>query len=137
MSPTASRPDLSGITVLVIDDHPESIQLLIAALEPFGPRLVTARSAHQAKGVLTALVPDILICDLALPDGDGLDLIRWLRASALAYGRTVPAIAVTAFYERFGVRDAVAAGFNMFLRKPIDPMDIVHAVAVLARRQPS
>ena len=130
---SADRPVLSGITALVVDDHRDSVQLLVAALEPFGVRVITAGSAPEAREVLSAAEVDIIICDLGLPGENGLEFIRWVRARPA--GRDVPAIAVTFFSERFGVREARAAGFDVYLRKPIDPTDIVHVVATLVNRQ--
>jgi CheY-like chemotaxis protein len=130
---TVERPALSGITILVVDDHHDSVQLLIAALEPFGAFVLAAGSAPEARELLSATDVDIIVCDLGLPGENGLEFIRWMRARAASHD--VPAIAVTFFSERFGVREARAAGFDVFLRKPIDPTDIVHVVATLVNRQ--
>jgi CheY-like chemotaxis protein len=73
------------------------------------------------------------VCNPGLPGENGLEFIRWLRGHGP--GCAVPAIAVTFFSELFGVREARAAGYDVFLRKPIDPTDIVHVVATLAKRQ--
>ena len=73
------------------------------------------------------------MCDLGLPGENGLEFIRWMRARSPRHD--VPAIAVTFFPERFGVREARAAGYDVFLRKPIDTTDIVHVVATLVNRQ--
>lgn len=137
MSSIADGPDLSSTTALVIDDHPDSVHLLFAVLEPFGARVLAARSVQEAKDMLTAVTPDVVIADLALPGEDGIEFIRWLRSRAPAEGGTIPAIAVTFFYDRFGVREARDAGYNLFFPKPIDPMEIVHAVAALVTQRGS
>ena len=82
--------------------------------------------------ILRGAEVDVIVCDLGLPGENGLEFIRSVRA--LPTGHDVPAIAVTFFSERFGVREARAAGFDVYLRKPIDPTDIVHAVATLVNR---
>jgi CheY-like chemotaxis protein len=120
---------------LVIDDDAASIQLLHACLEPFGVRVTSSRSVAEAKQLIESVLPAIVICDLVIPPEDGLVFIRWLRARPPEQGGTIPVIAVTFFYDRFDVRDTRAAGFDMFVRKPIDPMDIVHAVTVLVNRR--
>jgi CheY-like chemotaxis protein len=126
---------LSEVKALVVDDHRDSAQLLAAALEPYGVAVMTAGSAPEARVLLSATEVDIIVCDLALPVENGLEFLRWVRARPS--GRDVPAVAVTFFSERFGVREARAAGFDVYLRKPIDPTDIVHVVATLVkRRQP-
>jgi len=134
--PSTNRPDLSQITALVVDNDPASVHLLEACLQPFGARVVSAGSASQAQRMIAGIIPEVVICDLALPDHDGLEFIRWLRARPPEDGGTIPAIAVTFFYERFGVHETRAAGFDMYVRKPIDPMAIVQAVSLLVRRRP-
>jgi len=130
---SVERPVLSGVKALVVDDHRDSVQLLAAALEPYGVRVIAAASAPEAREILSAGAVDIIVCDLELPGENGLELIRWVRAQPS--GLDVPAIAVTFFSERFGVREARAAGFDVYLRKPIDPTDIVHVVATLVNRR--
>ncbi len=127
------RPVLSDITALVVDDHRDSVELLVAALEPFGAAVIAAGSAPEAREILNATEVDVIVCDLGLPGENGLELIRWVRARPAR--PDVPAIAVTFFPERFGVREARAAGFDVFLRKPIDPTDIVRVVATLVNRR--
>ena len=130
---TVERPVLSGVNALVVDDHHDSVRLLVAALEPFGALVLAAGSAPEARELLSATEVDIIVCDLGLPGENGLEFIRWMRARSPRHD--VPAIAVTFFPERFGVREARAAGYDVFLRKPIDPTDIVHVIATLVNRQ--
>jgi len=130
---SVDRPVLSGVKALVVDDHHDSVQLLAAALEPYGVAVITAASVAEARQILGAGEVDIIVSDLGLPGENGLELIRWVRSQPS--GRDVPAIAVTFFSERFGVREARAAGFDVYLRKPIDPTDIVHVVATLVNRR--
>ena len=77
---SADRAVLWDITALVVDDHRDSVQLLIAALEPFGAAVIAAGSAPEAREVLSATKVDVIVCDLGLPGEDGLELIRWVRA---------------------------------------------------------
>lgn len=130
---STDRPVLSDITALVVDDHRDSVRLLIAALEPFGAAVIAAGSAPEARELLRATDVDVVVCDLELPGENGLEFIRWVRSRSST--GDVPAIAVTFFPERFGVREARAAGYDVFLRKPIDPTDIVHVIATLVNRQ--
>ena len=130
---STDRPVLSDITALVVDDHRDSVHLLVAALEPFGAAVIAAGSAPEARELLRATDVDIIVCDLELPGENGLEFIRWVRSRSPR--GDVPAIAVTFFSERFGVREARAAGFDVYLRKPIDPTDIVSVVATLMKRR--
>src|SRR5688572_16921647 len=100
MSPLIDGRDLWGIVTLVIDDDVNSIQLLVAAFEPFGVRVLTARTAAEAKATLTTITPDVVISDLMLPGEDGIQLIQWLRSRPGAERGTIPAIAVTCFEPR-------------------------------------
>ncbi len=129
---STDRAVLSDITALVVDDHRDSVHLLIAALEPFGAAVIAAASAPEARALLVATDVDIIVCDLELPGENGLEFIRWVRARPSSHD--VPAVAVTFFPERFGVREARAAGYDVYLRKPIDPADIVGVVAALVNR---
>lgn len=132
---STERSDLSNVTVLVIDHDVPSTELLEACLQPFGARVVPARSAAEARTIIEAMIPDVVICDLTLPDENGIEFIRWLRGQGPDRGGVMPAIAVTFFYERFDVRETRAAGYDMFVRKPIDPLEIVYAVTILLRRR--
>jgi CheY-like chemotaxis protein len=127
------RPVLSGVKVPVVDDHRDSAQLLAAALEPYGVAEMTAGSAPEARVLLSATEVDIIVCDLALPGENGLEFLRWVHSQPA--GHDAPAVAVTFFSEPFGVREARTAGFDVYLRKPIDPTDIVHVVATLVNRR--
>jgi len=68
---TVERPVLSGVTILVVDDHHDSVQLLIAALEPFGALVLAAGSAPEARELLSATDVDIIVCDLGCPARTG------------------------------------------------------------------
>ncbi len=122
-------PILSGVKALVVHDHRDSVALLAAALEPFGVGVVSAASAAEARQVLSG------DATWGYPARTGSS--SFARSARIRRARDVPAIAVTFFSERFGVREARAPGFDVYLRKPIDPTDIAHVVATLVhRRQP-
>ena len=124
----------ASIAALVIEDYGESLALLQAVLEPAGIRVIAARSAEEAKRLLQNVRPDVLLCDLVLPAGDGLAFIRWLRAEGPEACRSVPAIAMTAFYERYGTREVRQAGFDAYIQKPLDPDQIPYTIGLLIAR---
>jgi CheY-like chemotaxis protein len=126
-----STPDLLNISALVIEDDHESSSLLQAILEPWGVRVMRTSSAEEAQVMLATLRPDIVLCDIDLPGADGLTFVRWLRASPDTRLHKIPAIAMTFRYEDVDARTARAAGFDVFLRKPIDPDQLPHVVALL------
>jgi len=126
-----------SIVALVIEDHEESVALLQAVLEPAGFRVVATRSGEDARRLLMeSLRPDVVLCDLVLPDEDGLAFVRWLRTGGPSKSRRVPAIAMTAFYERYGTREVREAGFDVYLHKPLDPDQVPYVVGrLIARRE--
>ncbi len=128
-----------SIAVLVLEDHGESLALLHAVLEPAGIRVIAARSAEEGKRLilLSGVRPDVLLADLVLPGEDGLAFIRWLRAEAPVECRRVPAIAMTAFYERYGTREVREAGFDMYVQKPLDPDQIPFTIGLLVAKKAS
>ena len=79
----------------------------------------------------TAVRPDILLCDIQPPHAEGLEFIRRIRNSGDSRLRDIPAIAMTAAYEDIDARTARNAGFDVFLRKPIDADQLPHTVALL------
>ncbi len=129
-----AAPSLHGIHVLAVDDEEDSLRLLQAALEQSGARVTTAASAAAAIELLRARVPDVLIADIGMPDMDGLQLIRAVRQME-APVRQVPAAALTAYARPQDRVTSLASGFQMHLVKPIDPVELVVAVAALAPRR--
>ena len=124
-----------SIVALVIEDDGESLALVHAVLEPAGIRVVAARSAEDARRLIDATRPDIVLCDLGLPREDGLAFVRWLRSAGPIETRRVPAIAMTAFYERYGTREVREAGFDVYLQKPLDPDQLPYVVGRLNARR--
>jgi PAS domain S-box-containing protein len=128
------RPDLAGRRVLVVDDDPDARDLARAILEPCGAAVETAASVGDALTAVRHAAPDLLIGDIAMPDQDGFDLIRLIRSAWP--GRTIPALALTA-YSGAQHRDAtLAAGYDAHLGKPIDPDVLCAMVAQLTRQTP-
>ena len=127
---------VGSIVALVIEDYEESVALLHAVLEPAGIQVLAARSAEDARRLMDTAKPDVVLCDLVLPGDDGLAFVRWLRDEGPAESRRVPAIAMTAFYERYGTREVREAGFDVYLHKPLDPDQVPYVVGrLIARRE--
>ncbi len=121
---------LSGLRVLVVDDQADMRELLATILCMNQAEVRTADGIDEAMGIMTDWPPEIVIADIAMPGGSGYELIRRVRDS----GCNVPAIAITA---RVGVEDrasSLAAGFQMYLPKPIEPHDLVVGIASLTGR---
>jgi signal transduction histidine kinase/CheY-like chemotaxis protein len=129
------RPTLAGqIRILVIDDDRRVRSALALLLEGAGAVVDTAESAESARARIARRPPDVLVCDIAMPDEDGHTFIRGLRAS----GQAFPAIALTAHAMEADARRALAAGFDLHLAKPVDFERLVEKIdALVAARRAS
>jgi len=123
------------VTALVIEPNVESGRLVRAILEPWGVAVITTASTAEAELMAQAVRPDIVLCDIQPPYAAALRFIQSLRASSDGRLRSIPAIAMTAAYEDIEPRTARAAGFDVFLRKPIDADQLPHTVALLLARR--
>ena len=115
---------MHGMTVLVVDDQPDSCELLAALFERHGARVVQCDSAESALGVLADVQAHLLVADIAMPDVDGYELIRRVRESHAA----LPAIAVSAYARPQDRRRALAAGFDGYCAKPVEAPQLLRAV---------
>jgi signal transduction histidine kinase/CheY-like chemotaxis protein len=115
---------MHGMTVLVVDDQPDSCELLAALFERQGARVVQCDSAESALGVLTDVEANLLVADIAMPDVDGCELIRRVRASHPA----LPAIAVSAYARPEDRRRALGAGYDGYCAKPVEAPQLLRAV---------
>ena len=115
-APSPSTPTLSGRTVLVIEDHYDSRELLTGVLRSLRAQVASARGVEEAEREVGYRVPDLIVCDINLPDGTGFDFIRWLRARDR--GADVPCLAITALSDRFP--ESLAHGFDAYMRKPLN-----------------
>ncbi len=127
-------PDLSGLRVMVVDDEPDSRDLMAVALEGNGAEVMAVDSAVRARGVFDGFRPDVLVSDIAMAEEDGYDLIRWVRDLPPDRGGAIPAAAVTAYARSEDRRRALLAGYNMHLSKPFDPGELLAVVASLGGR---
>jgi signal transduction histidine kinase len=123
---------LSGVEVLVVDDDADSLDLVREALTQAGATVLTARSAREAMEALQRSIPAAVLSDIAMPDEDGYALIRRIRVLPTERGGKVKAAALTAFAFPEDKEQAMRAGFDDFLAKPIAPWELVEAVAKLA-----
>jgi CheY-like chemotaxis protein len=126
--------DLHGVHVLAVDDDADAVTLVAELLEAAGAQVTTARSAEEALSLMDADPPQALVTDLGMPLVDGFQLLNRIRAHHNPMVRRVPAAALTAYARSEDRVKALRAGFQIHLAKPIDPTELVTAVAALARR---
>ena len=135
--PAASKVEggqrLDGIRAMVLEDDDDTRDLVASILTRAGAVAFASGSARDAVAMAARVRPDVLVCDLAMPDKDGLDVIHEIKSWAAEVGVTLPALALSA-YARTEDRDrALAAGFDIYVPKPVDPIELVRAVARLVR----
>jgi CheY-like chemotaxis protein len=123
--------DLKGLQVLVVDDEADMRELAAFVLEQQGAVVITAASAQEALTALERFTPDVLLSDIGMPDMDGYMLMRNVRSRAATNGGQIPAIALTAYAGELNQQQALAAGFQQHLAKPIEPMILIDAIASL------
>ena len=129
-----SQGELAGAKVLVVDDEPDPSEILALLLEAAGAITLVAESANDGLAAITAFHPDVVISDIVLPDMNGFAFMRRVRALGPDEGGWVPAIAVSGHADHDHVREAMLAGFQLHMAKPIDPSDLVAQLARLVGR---
>jgi CheY-like chemotaxis protein/anti-sigma regulatory factor (Ser/Thr protein kinase) len=128
--------NFSGVRALVVEDDEDARTLTRRILTELGATVIEAQSASDALAQVASANANILISDIGMAQQDGYQLIRQLRSSG--YGPDVlPAIALTAFARMEDRTEALAAGFQEHLVKPLDPQLLVSRVARLCRRPSS
>ncbi|MBD1844289.1 PAS domain-containing protein [Cyanobacteria bacterium FACHB-63] len=121
---------LTGLSLLIVDDEADARELLAFLLEQQGAIVTATSSAQEARAKLAEFQPDLLISDLGMPDVDGFQLIRQLRAE----GRSIRAIAVTAYAREEDRQAALAAGFQAHVTKPIEPAELFKAIRAAVQK---
>jgi CheY-like chemotaxis protein len=121
--------DLAGVKVLLVDDDESTRYWIGRLLQQLGATVASASSAREALQALDEAVPDVLLCDIAMPEEDGYALIRMVRERDQAAGGQVPAVALTAWavMPRM-VEQSLRSGFQAHLSKPMDGDDLVRVV---------
>jgi PAS domain S-box-containing protein len=133
-SATASQelPALAGLRILVVDDDLDNRELIAFMLEQQQAQVIKATSASEAYNIISQLDIDLLISDIGMPDEDGYSLIRRVRSLQSVPKRQMPAIALTAFAKEEDQQEAIEAGFQRHLSKPISPDELSAAISSLA-----
>ena len=124
-------PTLDGVRVLLIEDDPNTLEMLTEALRTGGAQVTAADSARRALDALTTASPHVIVSDIAMPGEDGLWLMHRIRGMPPPAGR-IPAVALTALARKEDRERAMAAGFQVHLAKPVRLGDLRTVVATLA-----
>ena len=135
-APPANQDHIGDVKVLVVDDEPDSREMLRRVLESRGAGVRTAASADEAVRVLQDWRPDVVISDIGMPGEDGYTLIRRVRALAPDAGGSTAAVALTAYVRAEDRANALRAGFQFHVSKPVEPEALIEVVVrALGRAQ--
>ncbi|HVL57163.1 MAG TPA: CHASE domain-containing protein [Burkholderiaceae bacterium] len=130
----ATECDLAGITVLAVEDESDARELMRRVLEDAGASVHCVANADEALAALTRMRPDVVLSDIGMPGVDGYEFMRRVRALPSEQGGNVPAAAITAYARHEDRLEALRAGFQTHVVKPVGPEEFVAVVAALARR---
>ena len=122
---------LNGLQVLVVDNDPDSRDLLTTLFEMYGIETLTATTAAEALEILKQVKPDLLIGEIGLPKEDGYSLMRKVKALEKARQIQIPAIALTVYARKEDCVQALSVGYAKHLSKPFDINELISMVASL------
>ena len=126
--------DFSGLKILVVDDEADARALMRRLFEDCRATVLEAPSAAEALSLLRSARPDVLVSDIGMPGESGYMLIRRIRALAADAGGATPAVALTAYARTEDRTQAILAGFQHHVAKPVEPAELIAMVASLAQR---
>jgi signal transduction histidine kinase/ActR/RegA family two-component response regulator len=128
------RYDLSGLTVLVVDDEHDTRAMLTRLLEGGGAKVLSAALAAEGLETLQHAPADILVSDIGMPQMNGYEFLRKVRALPAKRGGNMPAIALTAFARPKDRSRALEAGFTAHVAKPVEPSRLLETIAAISGR---
>jgi CheY-like chemotaxis protein len=128
-SPTRRSQRLDDLRILIVDDHADGRTLTTLVLTQAGASVKAVASAREALQLLEVQRPDVLVSDIGLPEEDGYWLIRQIRQHEAEHGDLLPAIALTGYARADDRARALAAGFRAHMPKPVNPAELIAAIA--------
>jgi PAS domain S-box-containing protein len=123
---------LDGVRILVVDDEADTRDLLATLLRQYGAQVTTAHSAQAALQAIVQQPSDVLVSDIGMPGEDGYALIRQIRSLPATQGGQTPAVALSAYARPEDRIQALQAGYQTHLAKPVEPAELVAVIASLA-----
>jgi PAS domain S-box-containing protein len=125
---------LDGIRILVVDDEPDTRELLKAGLGQCGAEVSLTASASEALAAIELATPALIISDIGMPDVDGYELMKQIRSLPADKGGKIPAIALTAYARTEDRLQALRAGYQMHVTKPVELAELVAVASSLVQR---
>lgn len=120
---------LSPCRLLIVDQYVDTSELFTFTLEAAGASVVTVPSAAEALRALDESYFHGLLCEIVLPDMNGCELLRHLRANTTKYWRSLPAIAITGFVTKTIQQEVLASGYSAYMAKPVDLDQLITTIA--------
>ncbi|MDX2229628.1 MAG: PAS domain S-box protein [Leptolyngbyaceae cyanobacterium bins.349] len=124
---------LENLRILVVDDDADMCHLVTVILAEYGATVQSATTAIAALQHLSDFTPDLIVSDVGMPEMDGYALMREIRTRSRGSEPLLPAIALTAYAGEYNQQQALAAGFQLHIAKPVEPERLVNAIAELMR----
>jgi PAS domain S-box-containing protein len=131
ISDSESSSNLNDLKILVVDDDADTREFIVFLLEEYGASVKSVASADEALIALKQSLPDVLLSDIGMPEVDGCMFIRELRTLPPEQGGQIPAIALTAYAGEANAKQVLAAGFHKHIAKPVEPAELIEAIASL------
>ena len=129
--------DLTGIKVLAADDIADTRELLTTALSEYGATIKVVASGNELLDSLNDFAPDVLLCDIGMPDIDGYTLLQQIRTRSAEANQSISAIAVTAYTREEDRQRALDVGFERHIAKPVEPDRLARTIEELVNAQAS
>ena len=126
-----TQDSLQNVHILVVDDEPNSLELMVSILEYAGATVTAAASGLEALEMLMHIQPDLVISDIGMPHMNGYELIKEIQAIVSEAGKSIVAIALTAYVEEIYQQEAIENGFQLHFAKPVKPNELVQTIAML------
>lgn len=123
---------LSGLKVLIVDDEPEALELTELMLSFYGAQVISCLTAAQGLEQLRTHCPDVIICDINMPQMNGYQFIQAVRNFSTDKGRNTLAVALSALGKEGAQTYALGAGFQRYLCKPVQLLTLLETVSELA-----
>jgi CheY-like chemotaxis protein len=130
----AVEAPLSNSQILLVDDETDTRDFQAFVLEQGGATVTAVASGFEALQALDQSIPDIIVSDIGMAEMDGYGLMQQIRSRSSHQGGTVPAIALTAYARDLDRQQAIAAGFQLHLTKPVEPDALIRAILNLLQK---
>lgn len=131
---TEAEVPLDGVQILLVDDQPDTREFQAFVLELSGANVTAVASGLEALQALEQFTPDVLVSDIGMPEMDGYMLMQQIRSRPPNQGGTIRAIALTAYAAEIDQQRALQVGFQTHITKPVEPKELVRAIANLLER---